>query len=172
MNPARRLLIGAIVVMAGALGYAGGRVAFRPSQMVSQPIAFNHLKHVEEAGLGCEVCHEGCQTGGHARLPALETCLQCHESSETDNPELRKLAEFAAAGQDVVFRKTFRLPDNVFYSHRRHAGIAALPCETCHGAIAKTTEPPARPLVRVTMEFCMDCHQEHAVAMDCTRCHR
>jgi predicted CXXCH cytochrome family protein len=60
----------------------------------------------------------------------------------------------------------------VYYTHRRHAGIGELECENCHGAIADTERPPERALVRVTMEFCMDCHREREQTLDCNACHR
>jgi len=60
----------------------------------------------------------------------------------------------------------------VFYSHRRHVVVAKIPCETCHGAIARTSAPPARPLVKIRMKFCIGCHQRRNVTVDCIACHR
>ena len=51
MNPGRRLLIGAIVLVSAGAGYAAGRIQFRPVERVVQPIAFNHKIHVEDAGV-------------------------------------------------------------------------------------------------------------------------
>jgi predicted CXXCH cytochrome family protein len=142
VSPLRRLLIGAIVAVAAAAGYAGGRAAFRPTQRVVQPIAFNHQKHVR----------------------TLEPL--------TDSPEEAKIFELVKAGKVDVFRKLFRLPDHAFYTHRRHVVVAKLPCERCHGAIADTTSPPERPLVRISMEFCLGCHQSSGASSACTSCHR
>lgn len=172
MTPARRLFIGAIVLLMAAGGYAAGRSLFRPVDRVSQPIAFNHLKHTGDLGIECATCHEYARTGEHAGLPTLSACLGCHETPQTDQAEEQKIRDLAAAGRDDVFRKLFRMPDHAFYSHRRHVAIGNLACATCHGAIAETTAPPERPLVRVTMDFCLDCHRGHNVPSDCTRCHR
>lgn len=172
MRPSQRLAIGAIVMVAAAGGYAAGRSIFRPVGRVSQPIAFNHRKHVEELQMECSVCHEFYQTAQHSGLPGLATCLGCHDEKDPQQPELKKLQQIAAAGTDAVFSKLFRIPDHTFYSHRRHVTIGKIPCETCHGEIARTTAPPQSAMVRITMNFCIDCHRSKGVSTDCTRCHR
>ncbi len=155
-----------------AVGYVTGRALFRPSRRVVQPIAFNHQKHVEEVGMECNDCHELVETGRHAGLPTLTTCMDCHEEPVSDHPEEQKVRDLAQAGQDDVFLKLFRLADHAFYTHRRHVAVAGIECETCHGGIAETTVPPERPLVRITMDHCVDCHQNEGVSSDCSRCHR
>lgn len=172
VSPVRRLLIGAIVLASAASGYAAGRVLFRPTELVTQPIAFNHKIHVKDAGITCDTCHQFYAERDHSGLPTLDICLGCHEEPQTDNPEEAKIKELAAAGRNDVFLKLFRVPDHVFYSHRRHVTIARLECETCHGSIATTTSPPQKPAIRITMEFCIDCHRGHKISSDCTRCHR
>ncbi len=172
MSPARRLLMGGIVLLAAASGYAAGRALFRPAERVAQPIAFNHQKHTVDLEIDCGTCHEYYAKSDHAGLPMLSVCMVCHEAPQGDQPEERKIRDLAAAGENDVFRKLFRMPDHAFYSHRRHAGIGRIACETCHGAIARTTKPPERPLVRITMDYCVDCHRHQNVPSDCTRCHR
>lgn len=172
MSPPRRLLIGAIVLLAGTVGYAVGRALFRPAERVVQPIAFSHEKHVGELEMECEMCHELVGTSIHAGLPPLSTCLGCHEEPLTENPEEQRLLALAQDGNEDVFRKLFRIADHTFYSHRRHVSLAGLDCETCHGAIATTARPPERPLVRITMDFCLECHRREGLSEDCTRCHR
>ena len=172
MTPVRRLLIGAIALIAASVGFAAGRSLLRPKGAVVQPIAFSHEKHVQELEIGCKECHQYYETSQHSGLPTLTTCKGCHEEPLTDNPEEKKIQTLAAGGQDDVFRKLFRLPDHSYYSHRRHVAAAGLACETCHGGIAHTTEPPEAPLVRITMGFCLDCHRRSGVSSDCTTCHR
>lgn len=172
MNPVRRLFIGFIVLISAATGYTAGRYQLRPVEEVSQPIAFNHKLHVTDAGLTCDTCHEHYKTSDHSGLPGLSTCMGCHEQAQTDSPEEKLIPQLAAAGREDVFRKLFRLPDHAFYSHRRHVAIAGIACETCHGAVAQSTEPPEAPLVRMTMGFCVSCHEQEGASVDCTRCHR
>lgn len=172
LSPVRRLVIGALAFTMAGAGFAAGRTVFRPAENVSQPIQFNHQKHVKDAGLECTVCHELYQTGPRSGLPALETCLGCHDGTTTGSAEEKKLVELAARTPPPGFRKLFRLPDHVYYSHRRHVVVAGLACETCHGGIAATTAPPTRPLVRITMDGCLACHARQGVQTGCTPCHR
>jgi len=172
VSPAQRLLIAAIVLATGALGFGAGRSLLRPSGGTSQPIAFDHLKHTGELEIACDQCHANYTEGEHAGLPALSTCLDCHAEPLTESPDEQRIRDLAETGQDDVFRKLFHLPDHTFYSHRRHAVIGELACATCHGSIAETTVPPTRPLVHITMDFCVDCHERGGVSTDCTRCHR
>ena len=172
MSPTRRLLIGAIAVLAAAAGYAAGRSAFRPTQRVIQPIAFNHQKHAGELEIECRTCHELYESGSHAGLPTLETCQACHSEPLTKSPEERKIFDLAKAGKNDVFRKLFRLADHAFYTHRRHVVVAKLECQACHGNIAKTTSPPERAQVRISMAFCLGCHERAGASSDCTSCHR
>jgi hypothetical protein len=165
-------LIGAIAALSLAGGLASGRVLFRPVDRVSQPIAFNHFKHVEDLGLECDTCHEFYTSGRHAGLPTLTTCLGCHEEPQTEEPEEQKIRDLAADGHDDVFRKRFKLADDAFYSHRRHAALGEIACATCHGSIAETTSSPAQQLVRISMDFCVDCHERSEIRSDCTTCHR
>ena len=172
MTPARRLFIGGIVLLAAAGGYAAGRALFRPSQRITQPIAFNHQKHAGDLEMECGMCHEHVTEGDHAGLPMLSTCMGCHEEAQTAEAEEKKIRDLIATGRNDAFRKLFRMPDHAFYSHRRHVVSGGIQCETCHGAIARTTTPPERPLVRITMDFCIDCHRRKNVSTDCTQCHR
>lgn len=170
VGPANRVAVGILVLSLGAIGFAAGRILMRPSGEVIQPISFNHKVHTE--ALECETCHELVTSSEHSGLPGLSLCMQCHEEPLTESPEEEKLRELAAAGEEQVFRKLFTLPDNVYYSHRMHVGIAEVECVSCHGDIASSEAPPEGPLVRVTMDFCLECHETHGVSADCTRCHR
>lgn len=171
MSPARRLLIGVIVLLSAATGYAAGRAMFRPSERVVQPILFNHQAHVVEAEIGCETCHEYYSSGSHSGLPMLETCLGCHEEPMTESDEELKIGKLAEEGVEDPFRKLFRLADHTYYSHRIHVEVAKIECEVCHGGIARTTTPPERPMIRMTMAFCIDCHETSGASTQCTRCH-
>jgi len=172
LSPGRRLAIGVLVLVAGTAGFAAGRVLLRPSGSQPQPIEFNHKLHIEDVELECSTCHEYFDSGEHAGLPAIETCLVCHEEAMTESMEEQRLIAMAGVDPEPVFNKLFKMPDHVYYSHRRHVAIAGLECATCHGAIASTTAPPGAALVRITMAMCIECHQENEVEGDCSSCHR
>jgi len=172
ISPLHRIIIAAIVLATGGVGFATGRTYLRPASEVVQPIAFNHQKHTQELELACDTCHEYLSVGRHAGLPTLSTCLMCHEEPQSKNPEEARIRELSAGGKQDVFVKLFKLPEHVYYSHRRHAVVAKIPCNTCHGAIAETTTPPTSPLVKIDMEFCIECHNRQSVKTGCTSCHR
>ncbi len=160
------------MLFSAAFGYAVGRVLFRPSERIVQPIAFSHEKHAGELEIECTLCHEFAGEAAHAGLPSLEVCMGCHEEAQTESAEEERIRSLAKEGEYDVFRKLFRLPDHAFYTHRRHVEVAGLECATCHGAIAGTAVPPEKPLIRITMDTCLDCHERSGVPADCTRCHR
>jgi hypothetical protein len=137
---------------------------------VVQPIQFNHRKHA--AQMECSACHTYYTLGAHSGLPDESTCSICHATALTKSPEEAKLLKMLAEGKPVVFKKLFHLPEHVYYSHRRHAVLGKLECTQCHDGIANTEVPPAQPLVKITMNFCLDCHQKSKVTTDCKSCHR
>jgi len=139
---------------------------------VPQPVAFNHLKHTKDLELDCSDCHAYVKTGTHAGLPDAEACQLCHETQQGSSPEAARVTTLLAKGDPLRFNKLFRLAPHVYYSHRRHVGIAQLECRSCHGDIADTQRPPAQPLVRINMKLCMDCHRAKGQSLDCVSCHR
>lgn len=166
-RPAPYLVL-AVVLLAATVLFLG----VRRGPAVPQPIAFNHRKHTQDLGLNCEFCHVYVKTGAHAGLPDAETCSMCHLTPQGTTEEAARVTERISEGDPLLFSKLFRLPPHVFYTHRRHVGIAELECQNCHGAIAESERPPDRPLVRVTMGFCIDCHLEQQQTVDCNACHR
>ena len=139
---------------------------------VPQPVQFNHRKHAGEMSLACTFCHAYAETGAHSGLPGASTCSVCHSAVQGTSAEAARVTALLEAGDALRFNKLFRLPDHVFYTHRRHVGIAELPCEGCHGDIAGTERPPRRALVSIDMDFCMDCHREQGASLECNACHR
>lgn len=139
---------------------------------VQQPVAFNHRRHTEQLKLACQLCHQDAATGAHAGLPSAQTCVMCHQVRQGTTPEAARLTVLLTRGDPLRFNKLFHLPPYVYFTHRRHVGIAKLPCEKCHGAIAHTERPPERPLVGLRMKMCLDCHQLAGQSVDCVACHR
>lgn len=159
-----------ILVLFSATGFAF--YIWNLAPRVDQPIAFNHRVHTNDAGIECSECHSGYATGPRSGLPSSEVCMVCHSELLTENPEEKNLLEKVQGGQPVIFRKLFHLPEHVYYSHRRHVILGKLECAQCHGDIANSDKPPIRPLVQITMNFCIDCHAQAQVNNDCKSCHR
>ncbi len=177
-------------IVPGALGalviffFAWEAVAlWRPS--VTQPIQFPHKTHVA-LGLECTSCHDQAEKGAVAGHPPTALCLSCHANAD-GSAEMRKVQAFAD-GREIPWRRVWRLPAFVYFSHRRHVAIAKVKCQTCHGPMETLTRPPARPLRTLGMSDCLACHEASSVRVasassnasaggrpastDCTSCHR
>jgi DnaJ-class molecular chaperone len=143
---------------------------------VVQPLPFNHKIHVQN-DVPCDTCHETVFKAAFAGLPRVAICMDCHEDgsvlNEQAKPAMELLHRHAEAKTELEWVQLYELPHHVYYSHRRHAGIAKLPCATCHGEIGQSETPPAYPVAEtLNMSTCMDCHAKSGVDNDCAWCHR
>ncbi len=151
-------------------------VTFFPSLVgwasITQPIAFNHKKHAGDLSLPCTTCHQSVEAQSFAGLPQAETCVTCHAAPLTKSPEEEKLRQYATKGAKIPWQRIYQVPPSVFFSHRRHVTLGKIECATCHGKMAEQTSPPVAPLVSQTMQWCMECHNQRKVSVDCNVCHR
>ena len=143
-------------------------VGDHPGPSGPQPIAFNHAKHIQNQ-MACTDCHTGAQNEVRATLPALETCLLCHQAALTASAEEAKIRVLAAAKKELAWIRLTRMPAHVYFSHRPHAKVTS---NTCHGPMDKATVPPPRPFLRLTMDACIQCHEQKRAGTDCNDCHR
>lgn len=150
-----------------------GLAAFvRPApRVVEQPVAFNHRIHVQDLELACTDCHQFYETETFSGLPEADTCAMCHEEAQSESAEEAKLVSLLSKGRPLEWQPLFAEPAHVFYSHRRHVGVAGIECEQCHGLIAESEIPPKSVEV-LSMDDCIDCHVERQVGTDCSDCHR
>lgn len=137
---------------------------------IEQPIAFNHKIH-EENGLECLDCHPYYKGHESSGKPRLETCSNCHEERLGESKEEKKLIEYIKSGNEIEWHRLYRVPEDVYFSHRRHVVLGNIECNTCHGNIGESSKPPSRPL-KITMKKCMKCHEEKKADNDCMACHR
>jgi len=142
------------------------------SKSTAQPIAFSHRLHVQENGLECVECHAYVKTQTFAGLPSVKKCLECHEEALTDSPDEEKIRQAAATATPLAWNRLYKVPDHVYYSHRRHVAAGKISCAECHGPIAETATPPPRALNEITMKFCMACHERTGITNDCIACHK
>lgn len=167
----KRIIILAVFIL---LAIAGIIIFVTSSgDAVTQPVAFNHKVHIEN-NIECSGCHETVETGAHAGRPKMETCMVCHETpmSKTDAAEEEKVRQYAERSEEIPWRRLYRLPDAVFFSHRTHVVAGKVECKTCHGKIGESTTPPPRAEVSLRMSDCIDCHRSQKVTTDCLACHK
>jgi len=139
---------------------------FIPSPPV-QPIPYSHKAHIQ-AGLECKNCHTMPEPGEFATIPDTAKCMACHTAVKKESPHIQKLAEFHAAGRPVPWRRVYRIPDYVWFSHKEHVAKGAT-CETCHGPVRE------RDVMRkerdISMAGCMECHRAAQASLACNFCH-
>ena len=137
---------------------------------VKQPIAFNHKIHAEN-DLECLDCHPYFQEHASSGKPSIETCSSCHEEPLGESKKEKKIVEYVNSGKEVEWQRLYQVPEDVFFSHRRHVVLGNIECKICHGDIGESSTPPSKP-IRITMKKCMKCHEEKDVTNDCISCHR
>lgn len=174
-SPERPESLAVSLVLVFAAVMVGFLVGLRTSPAGTPPqhsIAFNHRVHIE-LGSDCVDCHASARSEPSASLPDLAACEECHGSEPSENSEESRLAAMIAARAPLAWNPVTMIENGtVFFSHRRHAGVAKIACATCHGAMAERTRPPATPAVKLSMDFCVDCHAHTSADQDCLACHR
>ena len=167
------------LVVAILLAWGGWALLAEPA--VRQPIEFPHKAHLElkDSKLDCTSCHEQAVKGAAAGRPSTKKCVSCHASAKTKSAEEKKLDALAANGREIPWRRVWRLPPHVFFSHRTHVALARVKCQTCHGPMETLTRPPAHALKTLGMNDCIGCHEQwrwpreaRRVSIDCNTCHR
>ncbi|MEQ1575205.1 MAG: cytochrome c3 family protein [Vicinamibacterales bacterium] len=135
-----------------------------------QPIEFPHNTHVSQ-GLTCtEYCHESVTKGPVAGLPSVKTCMICHEAIATDRPRIQQITALRDKGLDLNWQRVYGYPaqSHVKFNHAPHVR-ANVDCATCHGNIGGGTV--AQVNVKLSMGFCVNCHNEKKAPVDCLTCH-
>lgn len=180
--PLKRVAV--IGLLLAGIAVAGSQLTGESA--VTQPLEFPHRAHLKlkEQKLECKSCHEGVATRLAAGRPSTKKCLSCH-NEETKSAEEKKLQAFGEKKIEVPWQRVWRLPPDVFFSHRQHVAVAKVECKTCHGDMASLDRPPAQALKRLSMAQCIGCHDQwqwpadapkalaaHRIADNCAACHR
>jgi len=156
-TPAHRTLLDAL------------REFFNRQPIPVQPIAYTHKAHLAN-GMQCTDCHTGVDQGPDARIPSVSVCMTCHQVIATDKPEIKKVAAYAARGEDIPWQRVYNfIPSaHVKFNHAPHlrAGVA---CAKCHGDMTQQTV--AVRAVDLTMGYCIGCHKQKKASIDCITCH-
>jgi hypothetical protein len=166
----RRIIIALIVVLVVA---AAAILLFvtHAKAAPAQPIAFNH-QVMSQLGIQCLYCHNTARVSPAAGMPSVAKCMGCHKVVDPTVPAIKELAGYWDRKQPILWARVNVMPRFVFFSHEVHVNNA-VNCETCHGDVGHMTV--ARPVVRMNMGWCLDCHEKQPNAsqlMDCVICHR
>ena len=164
------LAIGAAMLSA----YSGASSSQNNSPV--QPIRFPHPVHVQKLGMNCLYCHNAANKSMDPGLPAVSTCMGCHNMIGPDRPatdlgpkrhseEIAKLYKYAdAAGvgagmglnaKPIPWIRIHKLPEYVHFPHTRHVN-AGVTCQTCHGQIQNMDQ--VRQFSSLNMGWCVSCH--------------
>ncbi len=141
---------------------------FTPPPAPEQPIPYSHKTHLAQ-GLTCVTCHETVETADRATLPPTATCMGCHANVKTDSPAIQKLKEFDDNNRAVPWRRVYRVPDFVYFSHEQHVTEAKVTCDVCHGEVAQMDV--MQKVKDISMPACIECHKMHSAPVACDSCH-
>jgi hypothetical protein len=134
-----------------------------------QPIRFSHDVHAAKHKIDCRFCHAQATRSASAGIPSVEKCMACHRSIAADNPEVRKIALAAKEAKPVAWNRVAELPGHVYFPHRKMVN-AGIPCLFCHPGLDRAEAAVQKqPL---TMGWCMKCHRQRGVSIDCLTCHK
>ena len=165
----------ALAISAAMLSAYAGASSSQHSSPV-QPIAFPHPVHVQRLGMNCLYCHNAANKSPDPGLPAVGTCMGCHNLIGPDRPasdlgpkrhsaELDKLYKYAdqkmiGAGmgpnaKPIPWVRIHKVPEYVHFPHTRHIN-AGVTCQTCHGQIQKMDR--VFQFATLNMGWCVSCH--------------
>jgi hypothetical protein len=133
-----------------------------------QPIAFNHMLHVQTVKMSCNDCHEPRGDGSTVAMPQPAKCMACHSSVATDKPDIQRLAAAAKNEDPIPWVRVYRVPSFVTFSHKTHTA-AGNKCEECHGPVAERTTIALEK--DTSMGSCIACHQAKQAPTSCDTCH-
>jgi hypothetical protein len=135
----------------GYTNYLGGGVGRSPTQ----PIAFPHPVHVNGLKLNCVYCHSSAFKSPDPGMPAVGTCVGCHQIVAGDRPEVKKILDYAAKKAPIPWVRVHKVPEYVHFPHMRHVN-AGVTCQSCHGQI--NNMPQVFQYASLNMGWCVSCH--------------
>jgi hypothetical protein len=153
----------------GTHASTGAPTITNPAPAPSQPVAFSHKKHIAEAKMACNDCHEPSRNGSTLALPQSAKCMLCHAAIATDKPDIKRVADAAKNNDVLQWVRVYRVPSFVTFNHKTHISAGAQ-CEDCHGLVA---ERDAIALEKdISMGGCISCHTQKAAPTSCDTCHQ
>ena len=162
-------LSGLVAVAAAAIVLSAYSGASSPEgRQPQQPINFPHPQHVKTLGMNCLYCHYAANKSPDPGMPAVNTCIGCHQVVGRQKPEIAKLNKFAADTQPIPWERIHKVPEYVRFPHVRHVN-AGVTCQTCHGQVQDMAVVYQEN--SLNMGWCINCHIENKARYDCAVCH-
>ena len=140
-------------------------VGHRPKQ----PVPFSHKLHAGKLKLDCRYCHNTVERTGHAAIPPVATCGNCHGADRVkegatlgvvrpDSPLLEPIrTALEEPDKPVMWERVHDLPDFVYFNHSAHIN-RGVSCVSCHGRVDKMEV--VTQVKSLSMKWCLDCHRE------------
>ena len=120
-----------------------------------QPIRFPHPVHVNTLKLNCVFCHYAADKSPDPGMPAVSTCMGCHNVVATQRPEIKKLKAFSDSARAIPWIRIHKVPEFVHFPHFMHVN-AGVTCQSCHGQIQNM--PQVERYASLNMGWCVSCH--------------
>ena len=175
-----KLIAVALVIWAAVVYFAGTSplaqqepapaptAEYKPPPAPEQPLPYSHKVHLAQ-GLKCTDCHEGAEKDDHATFPSTQKCMSCHANVKTDSPNIQKLAQYDEKKEAVPWRRVYRVPSFVYWSHKQHVTNGKITCDACHGNVPQMEV--MQKVKDISMPACIECHKQHSAPVSCDTCH-
>jgi hypothetical protein len=186
-------LAGAVFLVAVVFGGSFGTYTLWPANLErgyqpAQPIEFSHAIMAGKHKIECVYCHSTVETGAHAGMPDVATCMKCHAQIQTKDsrgdftPGIAALLQHWNEKKPIEWQKVHDLADFVYFDHSRHmAPSSELECADCHGDVESMDR--VWRVHSLKMGWCLDCHMElppegspadqlTRAPINCSTCHR
>ena len=141
-----------------------------------QPIFFRHDIHAGQDRIPCMYCHATVAVSPEPGIPALRTCIGCHQiiggSTPSHQAEIQKVRKAWSDRKPPEWIRIHSVPGFVHFPHMRHIkalGTGPESCANCHGPVNEMAQ--VRQVSTLKMGWCIQCHLERGVSRDCTVCH-
>lgn len=134
----------------------------------AQPVPFSHKQHAGTLQLPCEFCHVVSRSGETVAIPRGVICMQCHQTMDTGDPGVQKLAAYAKLGTTILWIRIYQLPSFVNFSHKTHL-LGGVTCQECHGPVQERVQLYKE--TDISMAGCISCHRAKKASIDCETCH-
>ncbi len=135
---------------------------------------FRHDVHAGQDKIPCLYCHSTVTVSSEPGIPALQTCIGCHQiiggSTPSHTAEIQKVRKAWSDRQPPQWIRIHALPGFVRFPHQRHIKVLGTgACVMCHGQVETMAQVSQVSTLR--MGWCVRCHAERKVTQDCTACH-